>query len=238
MSMDRRSLIKGMATCGIAAPFLAGTLFSSTNVLAHPSASVRPLRVLLSSTDHDSAFALGVLAGTGRTALPLQSAQPTLAFLRIVDEELRSGASTRIIGLLDDATATPLLAIARSHGVDMSWLAQHTATGTGRTRHRVLTTAAACECARQFARQMHACGDGMLLHEERSGEPVSPRQLDLPQHGSVAQADQWAASIGYLLATHGLRPLAKPPRLPAGRPPLVGSFVSFLMDLGRSHPHG
>ncbi len=225
MTIDRRTLIKGMALLGVASPFLGNALPALASAgLPAPVVST-PTLVLVSAAAVDSAFVQGVRAGIGTSMMQVRQASHELAFLLDFEQQLRQQQSARVIGLLDDALATPLLALARSAGASVPWLGQHTAEA-GLSRHRLLTAGMADGCAGQLHRQLLTCGAGFSLAEERQDSAVVAHQLAGPSR-SGEHIDQWAAAIGFMLASLGTGNPGAAPLLPAGKVPLIGSFVSF-----------
>jgi hypothetical protein len=223
MTIDRRSLIKDMALLGIASPFLGGALPAlATAGLPAPALSTS---ILVSAGATDSAFVQGARAGIGAPMGQVCQASHELAFMQDFEQRLHRDQAVRIIGLLDDALATPLLALARSAGASVPWLGQHTATA-GLSRHRVLTAGMADGCVGHLHRQLLACGTGFTLNEERHGCAVPAPQLAGVSR-SREHLDQWAVAIGFLLASMGRGNPGAPPVFAAGTEPLIGSFVSF-----------
>ena len=225
---DRRSIIKGMALCGLAAPLL-GTI---PQVLARgsdpgePTAAL-PTWALVPEGEGAAPFLQGVHAGAPASALQVSPASGELAFLLGFERRLRQGPPLRVIGLLDDAVATPLLDAARGAGARLPWLGQHSAEA-GQSRHRLWTTGTAAGCARQLGRHLQACGAGFVLDEECPDGNPAVRQLAGPDR-SDAHADQWAVGLGCLLASMGQRDATLPPVRPRTGAPVAGSFVSFLI---------
>lgn len=229
MNGGRRRILKGMAVAGVASPFLghvfpsqAGTADAATNgTLAIPTlALVCPGRI-------GSAFADGARAASG-TALRVQEASRELADLLGVEALLCRGDGLRIIGLVDNALAAPLLELARGAGARMHWVGQHTA-GPGISRHRLLDTDLAAGHVRQLGRQLHLTAGGFTLDEERQGRVGMPLQLS-GRGGAEDRPDQWAAGVGYVLAALGSRPPGRAPLQPSGGMPTTGSFVSFAIE--------
>ncbi|MGB3049191.1 hypothetical protein, partial [Dokdonella sp.] len=66
------------------------------------------------------------------------------------------------------------------------------------------------------------------LNEERHDNRVIAPQLYGPSR-SPEYRDQWAAAIGFLLASLGSGKPGTPPLFPAGRGSPIGSFVSFAI---------
>lgn len=225
MTIDRRSLIKGMALFGVAGPFLGSALPALAAAGLPAPALSTPTLVLVSSAAADSTFVHGVRAGIGTSMAQVRQASHELPFLLDFEQQLRHRQSARVIGLLDDALATPLLALARSAGASVPWLGQHTATAR-LSRHRLLTAGMANGCAGHLHRHLLACGTGFTLDEERQDSVVVVHQLAGPSR-SGEHFDQWAAAIGFLLASLATGNPGSAPLLPAGKVPLIGSFVSF-----------
>jgi len=225
MTFDRRSMLKGMALLGVASPFLGSAL--PALAAAGLPAPALPTSILLSAGAADSAFVQGAHASIGASAVSVFQASIELDFMQDFEQQLHRGQAQRVIGLLDDALATPLLAVARSAGARVSWLGQHTATA-GLSRHRVLTADMADGCVGQLHRQLLACGAGFTLNEERHDNRVIAPQLYGPSR-SPEYRDQWAAAIGFLLASLVSGKPGTPPLFPAGRGSPIGSFVSFAI---------
>lgn len=227
MSMDRRFVLKGMALGSLAGLTLGGALPALGAAHGSPrSSAARPALVLVNQGAEQSAFVQGARA-TG-AAVQVRQIGGDLTELLSLQSQLGSGRNMRLIGLLDDASAALVVDMARSAGARVEWLGQHTARG-GVTRHRLLNTASAEGCARQLGRQLHGCGAGFELTEERLGSAAPARQLSAAPRNQ-RHADQWAAGIGYLLGSLGAgRPTAAPLIAQAGAP-LDGSFVSFSIE--------
>lgn len=229
MSMNRRSVLKGMALGGIAGLTMGGPVraLAATTAAQVTSAAVPPILALTSESAAEPVFLHGVLAACGKR-LQVQRVGHDLGFMLDFERWLRGRQPMRIIGLLDDASAALAVDIARSGGKRLQWLGQHTAEA-GFSRHHVLNTDRADGCSEQFSRQLHACGAGFSLHEERQNGPMAPRRITGPAHNDARSA-QWASTIGYLLASLGTRTLPTVPLAPAASTPITGSFVSFSIE--------
>lgn len=124
MSMDRRSVLKALATAGLA---VVGMPLVQTapwdRALDAGRAAVDHLTVtsLVSGTALDAHFLAGVQEGvgnqSGQAALTMQRLQGFEAstFVRL-DTLLHDGTPTLLVGLVDDASATLVLDLVRSAG--------------------------------------------------------------------------------------------------------------------------
>lgn len=227
MTIDRRFVLKGMALGSLAGMTLGAALPSLASAHVAPgAASGRPLLALVGQGAQDSAFVQGAKAAGSQ--LQLQQVDSSLSALLGLQQQLRSGQPLHVIGLLDDATAALVIDQARSAGARVNWIGQHMATA-GQSRHHLLNTSLTEGCTRQLSRQLHTCGAGFTLNEERQSSAAPVRQLAGPAR-SAAHADQWAASLGYLLGSLGVRRPAAAPLVAASGAPLAGSFVSFSIE--------
>lgn len=155
MTITRRTVLKGLAWGGLAAPALVGGF--PVMAAATPTV-VRPTLVLVPSGEGGMAFVHGVRAAMGASSLVVRHARGDLSFLHEFEGLLRGGSTPRIIGLLDDAVSTPLIASVRGAGRDMPWLGQHSV-GPGGVRHGCQATAETEECARQLGDAKSGQGD-------------------------------------------------------------------------------
>lgn len=231
MSMDRRTLLKGLALGGLVGPLVASPLSALASTTPGIAAGTkRPTLALVGSAAGD-AFVHGARAISG-ASLTVLRANRSLAFVRELEQRLRDTRPVRMIGLLDNADAAPLLDVMRSAGASIPWLGQHSVR-PGESRHRLMTTASAGDCARQLGRQLESCGTGFAIIEERSGRPAPVFQTDARARSTDPSTDhpgQWAVSVGWLLAAMGARKDGTAPMPQSNPMPLVGSFVSFLSE--------
>lgn len=227
MNANRRFVLKSMALSGMAGLAMGRSVRALAGTTAAPAAAAKPVLALVNAGSAESGFLHGAMAAAPR--LRVQRVGRDLGFMLDFERQLRTNQPMRIIGLLDDASASLLVDMARSAGARVQWLGQHTAKA-GFTRHRVLNTDIAEGCARQLSRQLHACGAGFSLNEERQNGTLAPRRLaGSSRMGSRSR--QWAASIGYLLASLGTRTAMTTPLTPAANTPVTGSFVSFSIEV-------
>lgn len=226
MSLDRRTLLKGMALGSLGAPWLASPLAALAGTPPGPGASPSAALAVIGSRGGD-AFVLGARAALG-PALQVRRADPALAILRQLEEAWGAGRPLRVLGLLDDATAAPLLDLARSAGGRIPWLGQHRVQ-SGHSRHRLLTSRRADGCAPMLGKQLDDCGAGFTIIEDRADTARPAFRRSGPDRGN-ARPGQWAAGIGWLLARMGAPLGDQPPPLPSGPAIRHGSFVSFLIE--------
>lgn len=233
MSVNRRSVLKGITLGSFAG--LALTLGRSLRALAggtdaQPSmAAVKPLLALVNEGVAGSVFLHGAAAAHG-AALQAQTVSHDLRFILDFERQLHTGP-IRVIGLLDNASATLVVDQARRAGARVQWLGQHVAEA-GYTRHRLLETDIAEDYSRQLSRHLHASGAGFQMIEERQGGAASPRRSSAPLR-SAERAAEWASGLGYVLGSLGAQPAMSAPA-PLADVVLRGSFVSFLIETSRS----
>lgn len=149
MTMSRRTILKRLAFGGAAAPVLTRSLPSLAAAATDVSTAPATLLLVPAGT-RGNAFEQGARAAIGDARLVVQEARIDLAFLREIEAVVRRGMQTRVIGLLDDAVATPLLDVARGAGVPLFWLGHHNVGREG-ARHRCQPTAGTEACARFLA---------------------------------------------------------------------------------------
>jgi len=226
MAMNRRFVLKSMALGSIAGLTLGGSLRPLAAAAAMPVATGAPVLALVDGSTAASMFLHGVLTGGGNRAR-IQRVNHDLDFVLNFERQLRSGQPQRIIGLLDDAAATLIVDMARSAGALVPWLGQHSAEA-GFSRHRLVTTPGVENCSQEFGRQLYGCGGGFSLNMEQCNGKEIRRIAASSQDSS--RAGQWAASIGYLLATlDNPKVLPAPGALPVNQP-VTGCFVSFAIE--------
>lgn len=229
MGVNRRFVLKGMALGSMAGLAMGSSAGAFAGITAEPAAKTTslPILALINKGAAESVFLHGAVAASGSQLL-VQRVSSNLHFMLDFERQMRSSQALQIIGLLDDASASLVIDMARSAGARVQWIGQHSAEA-GFSRHHLLTTEIAAGCCRQFGRQLHACGAGFSLNEERHNGAMVPRQLAGSARNSTPSA-QWAASIGYLLASLGTRPAIAAPLAPPASVPITGSFVSFSIE--------
>lgn len=225
MNVQRRSLLKGMALGGFAGLTLGSPLSFAAG--AGAASAAHPPLVLVSEAAVGSAFLQGIDASAAGKPLEVQRTDLGLEFVGAVGQRLRSARPTRIIGLVDDASATLIVDLARSAGARLQWLGQH-AVEAGQSRHRLLSSEATHGCALQLGQHLKACGAGFRLSEQRVQSGQTTLELAMP--GQSRASGQWAASLGFVLASLGRFDGATAPKLAATSAPAIGNFVSFSIE--------
>ena len=125
MNVNRRSLLKGMAVGGLAGAAMASSgLSMAASALGSKAA---PTLALVSGEVAESAFLQGLSASPVASQIKVQRTDLNLDFMLSLEKSLRSGKPQRIIGLVDDASATLIVDMARSAGARIHWLDQHNA---------------------------------------------------------------------------------------------------------------
>lgn len=229
MKVERRSLLKGMALGGLAGVALSSSGLSLANsVLGRPTHTRAASLALVSAEVARSAFVQGMQASPAAPALQVIPANAELAVVLELQQRLASGQPQRLIGLLDDASATLIIDLARSAGARVQWLGQHSTTA-GRSTHRLLSAQASHGCALQLGQQLHACGQGFSLHEQRLHSPTPT--LQLASRSGSHTGDQWAASLGYALAVLGSTDTGQAPLISSRTSALSGTYVSFSIEV-------
>lgn len=232
MTVNRRFVLKGMALGGMTGLALSGAVPSLAGMLSVPSPGSSAPRDVIALTGGApaSSFAGGVFAAVGKTVPLLNPGQDVSALLTF-ERTLRQPGARRVVGLLDDASATLVLDLARSAGARVLWVGQHYGNGEV-IRHRLIAGDLAQACTQAFSGQLASCG--AAVHHE-----LSPRGVAFtPGAGSSGRLStvshrggelDWVSSLGYLLASIGAEPAVAAPATRGALPP-HGSFVSFLIE--------
>lgn len=229
MNVARRALIKGMALGSLASVTLASPALGFANAaVGAPNPTARPLLALISGPLAESAFLAGIHAAPQGAPIQVERTDLGLDFILGLQQRLQSGQPLRVIGLVDDASATLIVDLARSSGARVQWLGQHSA-AAGTSQHRLLSAEAAHGCAAQLGQRLQRCGQAFSLSEQRLHSSRVPFALKAAA-GAGEQSGQWAATLGFALASPGaLHP--EPALLAANRQlPLSGNFVSFSIE--------
>ncbi|WP_277051672.1 hypothetical protein [Zestomonas thermotolerans] len=228
MNVERRSLLKGMALGSLAGMTLSGSGLAVAKAMAGQSLPEQPILALVNAQTAESAFLLGIGASPLARQVEVQRTDAGLEFLLGLEQRLRSGRPQRVIGLLDDASAALVLDLARSAGARVQWLGQHGIEVEG-SRHRLLGAASASGCALNLGRQLNACGAGFELSAQHIHDQHAPLHLSAPARRSDV-AGQWAATLGFTLATLGRLDATQVPLTSHQRASLTGHFVSFSIE--------
>jgi hypothetical protein len=210
MDINRRVVLQGIALTsltGLATP--AWTTPFSTDA--------PPLFVLVNDDRAGRMFLRG--AAQARHSLAAMTVSTDLTAMLDLERLFRRNAGRRIVGLLDDASGTLAVDLARSAGASVTWLGYHAAQGDF-SRHRLLNIESADPWAQSFGQHLVACGNAFELIT-RSQHVCQPR----PAAPSVS----WASMLGRTLASLHSQPVTALPD-PADNAAMDGQFVSFLVE--------
>ncbi|OYD22655.1 hypothetical protein [Oceanimonas baumannii] len=212
MSIERRSVLKGMALGGLAGLTL-GRAGSASAAPVAGSPAGKPLLMLVSGAEAEAAFMAGVRANpAGQSAILLRT-DSGMEFLSALQQRLHGARNERIIGLVDDASGALILSLARSAGARLHWSGQHVSEG-GQSRHRLSVTSDAGACIGQFAALSEECDRPSALSEQ-----------------ILAAGPQWAPALAFALTSPepGRRYLRAAPPTRAAVP--NGHYVSFSIEI-------
>lgn len=226
MNLHRRSLLKGMALGGLGTVAMAHSGLSLAG-LAHSSVH-QPLVVLVTNPQAESAFVMGVQAQRNGHPVKIMRTDLGMKFIADLQAQLSNAPGTRLVGLVDDASAALVLDLARSSGATVQWTAQHSVQGA-HSQHAVLAGRAADGCSVTLGHSLSQCGSGFALREEQPFSHQADRQLNAAARHD-AHADQWATTLGYSLAGLGQPQLDQAPQVNRASHQLQGQFVSFSIQ--------
>jgi len=230
INVERRSLLKGMAVGGLAGVAMGSGSVSMANTLLGRAAPTHPANLAIVSAEvASSAFVQGLQASPAAPTVDVMPVGLDLTMLLNLQQRLASGQPQRLIGLLDDASAALIVDLARSAGARVQWLGQHSASA-GHSRHRLLSAQSTHGCALQLGHQLNACGQGFDLHEQRLHSPAPTLQLATAKRQRAGH-DQWAATLGYALATLGSTDTGSAPLAADFPRVLTGTYVSFSIQV-------
>lgn len=153
MTVNRRFLLKGMAFGSLSGLTLNGlpALAARATETATASAPHTAILTVVNTITSKTPF-LHAAQQAHTSTLPVLLLSTELDSIRAFDRRLRAGQPLHVVGLLDDATATLALDVARGAGAKVHWLGQHT-TVAGITYHRILGTDHREHYAQQLSQQ-------------------------------------------------------------------------------------
>lgn len=181
MTVNRRELLKGVALGGMSGLALGGSLPTLAAVSSASGYSHRfpAMLMLVNNTTAHTPFleaaqqaAQQVSLQANPAGVQIQKISTELSQLQAFERRLRTGQPLRVIGLLDDASATLVLDLARSAGARTRWLGQHS-TAAGMTSHRLLNVDNSEQYSRQLSREAGQWM-GQLGHYLASSSPLPP----------------------------------------------------------------
>lgn len=210
MSIERRSVLKGIALSGAAVALNQAGLVHAAQTTS--AGSRKPVLVLVSDVDAQTAFFQGVKANPSVGQITLLKTNHGLGFIAAFQQRLKVSKDERILGLVDDASGMLLLDLARSAGARVHWAGHHV-TQNGASRHQLSTIQNSVSCIDQFAEFAQSCSRPTAMTEQ-----------------TLSASRHWASSLGFALAS------AEPDRRYLRTTPPVhthavdGHFVSFSIE--------
>jgi hypothetical protein len=210
MDINRRVVVQGIVLTGIAE--LATPAWSATF-----TADASPLFLLVNDDRAGRMFVRG--AAQAQRTLETITVSTDLQPLLDLDRLFRRSVDNRIIGLLDDASGTLAIDLARSAGARIKWLGHHAAQGDF-SRHQVCGVQGAEACVQYFGERLVACGDAFEL---------STGSQHICQPCPAAHSASWVSMLGRTLASPHSSHCSEFPD-PASTAPMNGRFVSFSIE--------
>jgi len=221
MDMQRRLLLKSMVVLG-SAPGLgllgSGPAQSAAQTAAAQSA---PVLVLVSGETGKSSFLQGIKAARGATAmLQVCEVDSGLGSLQALQHTIQAMQKGYVVGLVDDASGTLIVDLARATGARMHWLGQHAVNAT-QSRHRLSGDSV-------------IAGDALfrdrLIARGFAADPMSYKFASYIRNGAP-DGRQWAADLGFVLTDTSQVAFSTIPQADSGLAPLTGHFVSFAFEI-------
>src|SRR5690625_3597332 len=171
MALNRRAFLKGLALSGLAVttPALASRNVLSSNLHSPKKGTELPIVALVSGALEESAFLTGARFAQQQqhsnfNPIAVVRSDLGVSFLQSL-YALLSGEPTRIIGLVDDASAAIIINLARTADVRMHWFGQHAASAEY-SRHNILTADGGYGCGLQLGQQLKEQGASFSLIEQ------------------------------------------------------------------------
>jgi hypothetical protein len=225
MPINRRTVLQGIALSSVAGFALDSVARDSTSGAVDRETS--PLLALVNERDPVGTQFLRGIHASGVASIQVANIGDELQEMLDLERGFRSRRGARIVGLLDDATGTLVVDLARSAGARLHWLGQHTSQAM-LSRHHFVHAHAAAPCLQWFARQMHLCEAPFHISDQSYGDSAIRYQWRELQSSSGVTVS-WPVAIGYLLASFDRAPtLDAPATSQAGA--VDGRFVSFLIE--------
>lgn len=236
MNNTRRLLLKGLlgSTTGGLLLSNTGLVHAAMNLSADSLNEPSKISTILFTSDAkvESSFGAGVKA-----ALPSSTEFRTVrtSFIDVLpqfNQLIKDGKKTRLIGLVDDATAEILVAQARHVGARISWLGQHMSSQT-QSRHQVINNYDDQNSLLLLEAQLKKSSTDFELQANQPFNTVGNLKASYKSttisSGGNTKTDPWAAHLGYALTM----PKAKinSEFLTKCGECLEGQFFSFVVEV-------
>ncbi|ABI59899.1 MULTISPECIES: hypothetical protein [Nitrosomonas] len=236
MDIQRRLLLKGIVLSGVsgclgwANPSVA--LAAATN-RAQSAKFFNPETTLLlvnGETEH-SAFLQGAWIAGGAN-MEVHDINIERDFLLLLQRRIKemSTEGCVITGLVDDASGTLIIDLARSTGACMRWLGQHTVEPE-QSRHLLYSSRVAGDQGGLFGHQLALRGFSCIHGSHRKREEQVLEPILYTREG-VREDAQWSTDLGFALTGDDLVDFSEAPQINSGSvAPLNGHFVSFAFKI-------
>jgi hypothetical protein len=225
MPMNRRTVIQGIALGSVAGFALDSVARDSAFRAENPATA--PLLALVSASSSVGAQFLSGVHASGAWPVQAASIGDELHSMLELERHFRSLTGARIVGLLDDATGTLVVDLARGAGARLQWLGQHTSQAT-LSRHHFVHARDAAPGIQWLARQMQSCGAPFHIADQSYGDRAARYQWRDLRSSNVPFVS-WPAAIGQLLGTFNRAPAVDAPAT-SDTGPVDGRYVSFLIE--------
>ena len=235
MNKNRRLFLKGVLSSSA-----TGMLLSSSGLVQAAMhlnkdaglANLSPIILFTNDVKVETSFGAGV-----KSALPSDTKFSMIRtnhndVLTQFNQLLNKGESTRLIGMVDDATAELLVAQARHAGARISWLGQHSS-NANESRHKIINSHQTQNSLVSLGDQLNKSSSDFELESEQlfntAGKVKESRNNTTNLLSRDDRADQWATHLGFALAA----PKAKlnADVIADNTECLEGQFFSFVIEV-------
>lgn len=239
MNKNRRLFLKGVLSSSASGVLLTSSglvqaamqLNNGVGLNKH-SDNTTPIILLTNNVKVEASFGAGV-----KSALPTDI---NFSMLRVTHTNVltqfnqlkNKGEGTRLIGMVDDATAELLVAQARHAGARISWLGQHMS-NTNQSRHQIINSNHTQGSLLSLGTQLHKSSTDFELESAQLFTTADNVKESRKNTGSVLSGnntnDQWAAHLGYALTAP--KETLNAEFIADSTECLEGQFFSFVIEV-------
>tara|TARA_R110002050_G_scaffold299243_2_gene464279 strand:+ start:594 stop:1313 length:720 start_codon:yes stop_codon:yes gene_type:complete len=239
MNNKRRLFLKGALISSASGVLLtssglvqAAMQLNSEVGLTKQSDNKTPIVLFTNDAKVEASFGAGV-----KSALPSDIKFSTVRTSHIdvltqFNQLLNKGESTRLIGMVDDATGELLVAQARHTGARVSWLGQHMSS-VKKSRHQIINSNHTQDSLLSLGTQLKKSSNDFELESEQlftTADKVKEfRKNTTISLSNDNRADQWATHLGYALAASKAKLNAE--FIAESTECLEGQFFSFVIEV-------